>query len=192
MAVTNRHLCKTTLEQQILHLEKEEIHKPAALILREKDLTPSEYEALARKVLPICREIGVECILHSHFDVAEKLGIDKIHLPLHLWEAYPEVAASFSVVGVSVHNADEARIAQVRGASYLMAGHVFPTDCKKGVPPRGFGFLNEICEAVSVPVYAIGGISPQNLPELLQNCSALSGVCMMSYYMSLSNDKSII
>ncbi len=44
------------------------------------------------------------------------------------------------------------------GASYLTAGHIYATDCKRGLPPRGLGFLKEVCREVSIPVYGIGGI----------------------------------
>lgn len=48
--------------------------------------------------------------------------------------------------------------AEQLGASYLTAGHIYATDCKRGLPPRGLGFLKEVCREVSIPVYGIGGI----------------------------------
>ena len=66
-------------------------------------------------------------------------------------------------------------------AAYLTAGHIFQTDCKMGVPPRGIRFLEEICENVSIPVFAIGGVKPGNLHQV-QGAKA-AGACMMSEYM---------
>lgn len=69
----------------------------------------------------------------------------------------------FSTVGASVHSPEEAREAQALGADYVTAGHVFATDCKRGLEPRGLEFLRETVNAVSIPVFAIGGISAENV-----------------------------
>ena len=88
-------------------------------------------------------------------------------------------------IGVSVHSAEEAREAVRLGASYLTAGHVFATDCKKGVPPRGLEFLKEICELAPVPVYGIGGIrlDTEQIREVLAQGAA--GACIMSQMMRI-------
>ncbi len=67
---------------------------------------------------------------------------------------------------------------------YVTAGHIFPTDCKKGLPGRGLSFLQEICHHANVPVYAIGGISPDNLESILR--AGADGACLMSYCMRAS------
>ena len=61
-------------------------------------------------------------------------------------------------LGISIHSVEEAKEAEQLGASYLTAGHIYATDCKRGLPPRGLGFLKEVCREVSIPVYGIGGI----------------------------------
>ena len=163
--------------------------QPAALILREKDLDESAYEALAADVLAICKRHQVPCILHSFLDVAKRLGVKQIQLPLWKLE---EAAAdanrpldSFSRIGASVHSVEDARRAGQLGASYLIAGHIFATGCKPGIPPRGLAFLREVCHAASVPVYAIGGISldSEQIQSVL-SCGA-AGVCIMSGMMRL-------
>ena len=68
------------------------------------------------------------------------------------------------------------------GADYLTAGHIFPTDCKKGLAPRGIDFLQNICQTVQVPVFGIGGIHPGNIEQVLD--AGASGVCMMSEMMN--------
>lgn len=91
----------------------------------------------------------------------------------------------FDVIGCSVHSVEEAREAVRLGATYLSAGHIFETDCKKGLPPRGLDFLREVCASVPVPVYAIGGIhlDPEQL-TLVQSCEA-AGACIMSGLMTI-------
>lgn len=81
-------------------------------------------------------------------------------------------------IGTSIHSVEDAIFAESHGADYITAGHIFTTDCKKGLPGRGIDWLNAICNAVSIPVYAIGGISDANAGEL-SDCG-ISGYCMMS------------
>ena len=80
---------------------------------------------------------------------------------------------------------EEAKEAQKLGATYLTAGHIYTTDCKKGLPPRGLDFLREICNAVTIPVYAIGGIhaGTGQIREVME-CGA-SGACIMSEMMKI-------
>ena len=186
VAVTNRRLCESSLGEQIARLANEKVHRPDLLILREKDLPENEYEALAREVLSLCEDLNLRCILHTYVETARRLRVDGIHLPFSLWRKHLEELSDFSFLGVSVHSVEEARFAQEHGVSYLTAGHIFATDCKKGAPPRGLNFLKEVCESVYVPVYAIGGITPQRIPEIVQGCPSIAGVCMMSYYIKLS------
>lgn len=85
--------------------------------------------------------------------------------------------------GVSVHSVEDARLAEQCGATYLTAGHVFVTDCKKGLAPRGLDFLHEVCSSVKIPVYAIGGINDKNAASCIREGAA--GVCVMSGYMRM-------
>lgn len=81
-------------------------------------------------------------------------------------------------IGTSIHSVEDAVFAESHGADYITAGHIFTTDCKKGLPGRGMDWLKLICNAVSIPVYAIGGISDANV-SMLSDCN-ISGYCMMS------------
>lgn len=128
LAVTNRKLCQGDFLTQV---ERIAAAHPRGLVLREKDLSEADYQALAAQVLPVCAAHGVPCMLHRFDRVARALGCTRIHLPLPYLTAHPEAAAGFGVVGVSVHSVSEAEQAVRCGATYLTAGHVFPTDCKK-------------------------------------------------------------
>ena len=81
-------------------------------------------------------------------------------------------------IGTSIHSVEDAIFAESHGADYITAGHIFTTDCKKGLPGRGIDWLKSICHAVSIPVYAIGGISDANI-SMLSDCN-IAGYCMMS------------
>lgn len=164
-----------------------EIYKPDILILREKELEMTEYEALAVQVLQACQKKGIECVLHSFVETAQKLGVKKIHLPLAVLKKQQGNLRSFQTVGVSVHSREEAEEAYRSGATYLIAGHIFVTDCKAGLPGRGLAFLQEICQAVPIPVYGIGGINDENT-EFVKAAGA-AGECRMSYYMKLEENE---
>lgn len=179
ICITNRKLVKGDFLEQIKRaLEK----KPYAMILREKDLSEGEYERLAEQVMKLCEGSETKLILHSYPKAAKHLGADSLHMPLGAFlNMSQEDKALFPCLGVSTHSVEDALLAEENGATYITAGHVFATDCKKGVPPRGLAFLHEVCEAVSIPVYAIGGISGENMADCLRQGTA--GVCMMSGYM---------
>lgn len=176
--VTNRKLCYRPFLEQIEILCRE---RPERIILREKDLCPEDYEKLGQEVKKICDAYQVPCYYHTYGEAGLKAGVRGLHLPLPLLrqtgrkEEYREV-----LLGTSVHSLEEAREAQTLGADYLTAGHIYATDCKRGLPPRGTGFLREICQEVSLPVYAIGGIRLEEKQiEKTLACGA-RGVCIMS------------
>lgn len=177
IAVTNRRLCTRPFLEQ---LERVCRLRPEAVILREKDLPETEYERLAAQVMEVCERHQVRCILHTYTGAARRLGGRAIHLPLPLLREQAECLDGFETVGVSIHAVGEAAEAQRLGASYVTAGHIYATDCKKGVPPRGLEFLRQVCGSVDIPVYAIGGIGlEKGQLEEVKACGARGG-CVMS------------
>lgn len=73
-----------------------------------------------------------------------------------------------TTLGVSVHTPEEAHQAEKLGATYVIAGHVFPTPSKSKFRPIGVSAVTEICKAVSIPVFALGGVNPGTV-EALKN-----------------------
>ena len=140
------------------------------------------YETLAAAIIEICDRHDVRCILHSFPDVAISLHAQAIHLPLHLLRKMTqEQKSQFTDIGASWHSVEDALEAQSLGCTYITAGHVFETDCKKGLPGRGLDFLRNVCAAVDIPVYGIGGIDADNI-VLIRDAGA-SGACLMSSLM---------
>lgn len=188
ICVTNRHLAG---EDFLERIKKIASAGPDGIILREKDLPESEYRELAEKVQKICMDAHVPLILHTCIKAAKELGIKKIHLPYGEFCAPEQKEREwFEQVGVSVHKPEEALRAQELGASFLVAGHIFATDCKKGKPPRGTDFLKEICRNTDIPVYAIGGISPENAVFCME--AGAKGVCLMSSLMQAEHPSELI
>ncbi|NSB90740.1 thiamine-phosphate pyrophosphorylase [Clostridium saccharobutylicum] len=159
--------------------------KSVSIVLREKDLSENDYKKLAAEVLKVCRKNNTECILHTYYKAAKELNCRKIHLPLHVLKSNLTIYKEFDEVGVSIHSVNEAIEAMNLGATYITAGHIFATDCKKGVTPRGLDFLSSVCSSVNIPVYAIGGISPANAQKTID--VGAEGVCIMSGLMTCKN-----
>ena len=180
LCLTDRTLCREPFLDRVAAIAAA---RPAALILREKDLPEDQYQALAAQVMSLCRQAGVPCVLHTFVGAARALGATAIHLPLPVLRTLSaEEKAAFATIGASCHSVEEAREAAALGATYLTAGHVFATSCKAGLPGRGVEFLAQVCAAVPCPVYAIGGVGPENLPALAQ--AGAKGGCVRSPLMT--------
>lgn len=177
IAVTNRQICHGDLLQQIERLATSGV---AAIILREKDLSTSAYLELAQQCQQCLQGSEVSLLLNRP-DVARQLSVQALQLSFPVFAQQHDALQDFTKVLVSVHAVEEAVQAAQWGADGLIAGHIFTTDCKKGVPPRGLDFLEQVCAAVNIPVYAIGGITEQTFP-LIQQSSAV-GACVMSQAM---------
>lgn len=180
IVITNSTICKENFLSRIEKLAKA---KPTAIILREKHLSQNDYEDLAKKVIEICNKYNTQCILHNFPKVAEKLNHNALHLPLQVLATLTDKEKSqYKILGASCHSVEDALKAEKLGCTYITAGHIFDTDCKKGLPGRGLDFLKEVCKSVSIPVYAIGGISSDNI--LMVKNSGADGGCIMSSAMN--------
>ena len=185
IVITNRALVKGDFLEQ---LERVLRLRPHGLILREKDLSDAAYTALAKEVLALCRKEEVLCFLHSRIPSAKELNCRNLHLSVPALDAMmPEerrqLREEFDRISVSCHSMEDMRFAVECGASQIVLGTIFETDCKKGLKGSGTGFVREICRACPVPVYAIGGITPERLPEVME--AGAAGGCMMSGFMKL-------
>lgn len=205
-AITNRKLVSGDEEVFFKQIEKIAAAKPDGIILREKDMVPADYEIYAERCQEICDAWVTPLILNHFWEIGEKLDIHRIHLSMPVFRQMigeidgmidtnqgvknEEVHRAWEMVGVSVHSREEAVYAEKAGADYLIAGHIFLTDCKKGVPARGLDFLREICGAVKIPVFAIGGMNLEHGRAAME--AGASGVCMMSELMESDAPEEII
>ena len=194
--ISNRKLCENkNLERQIerifLAYEKKIILKNfeiVSLTLREKDLDKNEYLNLVEKIYPICKKHKINLILHQNYDLNldEKYDIEGIHLSYNIFKSLnenikAELIKKYKRIGVSVHSLEEAKEVENLGASYLVAGHIFETDCKKGLEPRGLKFVEDLSSTLSIPIFAIGGIDEKKSLSVID--SGAFSVCMMSSIM---------
>lgn len=184
IAITSRKLCRRPFLEQLRAVAEA---GPEMIILREKDLPHGEFVALARDCIAICEATGTEISINSDVGAARELGIRSVHLPMDVLRSTD--VSGFGLVGASVHSAAEAEEAESLGADYLIAGHVFPTACKRG-EPRGPGFLSDVCSAVGIPVYGVGGITPENYGRVIS--SGAVGAAAMSSVMTSDDPGTIV
>lgn len=183
LSVTARTLCREDFLARVDAICAAGID---GIILREKDLPELKYRSLAADVLQICRDTGTPCALHTYPAAAKSLHAEALHLPLHAFLALGEKEKrAFPTIGVSCHSLDDVMAAQEGGCSYVTLGHIFATDCKRGLPGRGLAFLDEVCRRANVPVYAIGGINRDNIARVRD--AGASGACIMSGLMTCPN-----
>lgn len=180
--ITSSNLCTDDFLSRIDSIAKA---KPDIIILREKQLSPTEYMNLALECKKICEKYNVPFSVNSFYDIAEKIGVSDIHIPIYVLEEKPSLVSEFKTVGVSVHSVVEAQKAEKLGASYVIFGHIFPTDCKKDLAPRGTDLLKEVVSSVDIPVLAIGGITKERISDVMN--TGAKGICVMSHFMKCKN-----
>ncbi len=180
VAFTAQALAARPLMEQLQRVAA--VEKPDVLVLREKDISDESYQALAQEVQHFCQEQGIAFFCNGHVAQARAIMCKRIQLSMPDWESYAGQLGDFEEVWVSIHRLEEAQRAAEQGAHALIFGHVYLTDCKKGLPARGIAQLRDVVAAVKIPVYAIGGIESHKMGDLQQ--AGAAGACRMSYYMT--------
>jgi thiamine-phosphate diphosphorylase len=159
-----------------------------AIILREKDLSYDLLLPIALKIKSIIGDSGVKLIINNNIEVAKAACADGYHTN---FTSFINENLSFSGDrGVSVHSLEEAIEAEKHGANYILLGHIFKTDCKKGVPPRGLNIIKIIREHVNIPVIALGGIHPSNAHLVMEAGS--NGISVMSSIMKANKPYALV
>lgn len=150
------------------------------LQLREKELSYEQFITEAKEVRKITLRYQIPLIINDRIDVAAAVDADGVHLGQDddtLMTAR-EILGSDKIIGISAHTVEEAISAQRYGADYIGAGAVFGTATKKDANPLKLDILSQICDAVTIPVVAIGGITRDNIMSLAG--SGVDGVAVIS------------
>lgn len=142
--------------------------------LREKELCEEKFTEEAIQIKKLCQKYKVPFVINDNVDIALAMDADGVHVGQSDMEAgdVRKKLGPDKIIGVSAQTVEQALLAQERGADYLGVGAVFPTGSKKDADEVSHDTLKDICEAVSIPVIAIGGISAENVLEL-----AGTGIC---------------
>ncbi len=142
-----------------------------AVQVREKDLAVADLVALGRRLRAASRDHRALLVVNDRADVALAVGADAVqrtHASLAV-EDLKAVADKRLLVGASVHAVSEAVAAARAGADWIVFGPIYDTPSKRAYgPPQGLAALRDVARAVDVPVIAIGGITPERVPEVLQ------------------------
>ena len=188
LCVTNRALCRGDF---LRRLERIAAAGCAGILLREKDLPPAEYRDLARRVMALCARYDIPCILHGFAPVAAQLGARALHLPLPALQALPEgERARFAVLGASCHSVDQARRAQALGL-YLPHRRACLCNRVQARPAApGAGFPPDVCRVSSVPMWAIGGVRPDNFAAV--RAAGARGGCVMGALMTCEDPADLL
>ncbi len=148
--------------------------------LREKALDHAAFLEEARALKALCSRYGVPFIINDNVDIALACGADGIHVGQEDMQAgaVRTRVGTDCILGVSVHNVKEAMLAVENGADYLGVGTMFTTSTKADALPVSLCELKAICQTVSVPVVAIGGITRENIGRL--SGTGVDGVALVS------------
>ena len=148
--------------------------------LREKDLSDCEFIQEAISVKRLCERFGVPLLINDNVNVALRSGADGVHLgqdDLPLQEARKMLGPN-KIIGISTHTVEEAMKAEQGGADYVGVGSVFATQTKLDANVLSIDYIREICQAVNIPVVAIGGIKEENM-DVLRN-TGVAGIAVVS------------
>ena len=165
-AITDRSwVGEQTLAEQVEQALKGGI---TMLQLREKDMAYEQLKREAIELQQLCRRYQVPFIINDYVELAKEIGADGVHVgqsDRSVIEAR-KILGSDAIIGATAKTIEQARTAQEQGADYLGSGAVFGSNTKKDAKPMEHALLQEICESVTIPVVAIGGINGRNVMEL--------------------------
>lgn len=184
-AVTDRMwIGKQTLYEQIEDALRGGV---TCVQLREKKLDYQEFLNDAIKIKNLCKKYNVPFFINDNVEIAIKCGADGVHIgqkDMCLREVRSLVGKNM-IIGVSVHNVEEAIKAVKNGADYLGVGAVFSTSTKRDAKLVSIEVISDICNAVDVPVVAIGGLNKHNISKLFG--SGVDGIAIISAIFSSDN-----
>lgn len=149
--------------------------------LREKSLSGRDLLNLARRLREITKKHKARLLINERADIAKLVEADGLHLPVKAFSVKDarELLGEKAIIGISTHSVAEAQRAEADGADYITFGPVYRTASKAryGDPP-GLGPLKEAASLLSIPVYALGGITSGRVREVLR--AGAEGVALIS------------
>lgn len=177
-AVTDRHwLNGASLYEQV----EQAIEGGASFVqLREKELGQEAFLQETIEIQKLCRNYHVPFVINDNVEIARSIDADGVHVGQSDMEAgnVRALIGENKILGVSAQTVEQAVLAEKRGADYLGVGAVFHTGSKADASEVSFETLKAICEAVKIPVIAIGGISRDNVLSL--GGSGICGIAVIS------------
>jgi thiamine-phosphate pyrophosphorylase len=177
-AVTDRYWLK---EHTLLEEVENTLRGGSTFIqLREKNLEEEKFMKEAIEIQALCKKYNIPFVVNDNVDIAVAMDADGVHVGQSDMKAdeVRKKLGSDKIIGVSACTVEQAVLAEKRGADYLGVGAVFPTGSKDDAEAVSLDTLKAICEAVSIPVVAIGGITKENMWKL--QGSGIDGIAVIS------------
>lgn len=155
--------------------------------LREKDLDADSFLKEAVEIKELCARYHVPFVINDNVEIAKKIDADGVHVGQHDMEAFNvrAILGPDKIIGVSAQTVEQAVLAEKNGADYLGVGAVFHTGTKKDANSISHETVKQICQAVNIPVIAIGGISRENVMEL--QGTGICGIAVVSAIFAAEN-----
>ncbi len=177
-AVTDR----SWLGDETLYTQVEKALKGGATMIqiREKELDEAHFEQEAREIQQLCKSYKVPLIINDNVALAKRIHADGVHIgqsDMQLVSAR-EILGDDKIIGVTAKTVEQAKEAEASGADYLGSGAVFDSSTKTDAKPMDHALLQRICESVSIPVVAIGGITSENAVRL--SGRGIAGIAVVS------------
>jgi thiamine-phosphate pyrophosphorylase len=135
--------------------------------VRAKDFTHAQRAELGHAVLEVATEHNVPVVINDDLEAATAIGAAGVHWGQEDWPIVKQRPAGVRLLGISTHSLAQAEKAKRDGADYIGVGPVYATSTKAGVMPVGLELVQTVASRVSVPFFAIGGITLQNIDEVL-------------------------
>ncbi len=188
--VTNRH---QTPQRPLRLVVQETLRAGTKFVqLREKDLDTCQLLSLAKDLLPDVHRHHAILLVNDRADIAQCIGADGVHLRSNSLPI-PHVRRLLgpqALIGKSTHSLDDVLAAEAEGANFLVLGPIFDTPSKRSYgPPLGLRVLEEVCKQCSVPIYAIGGMTPERVREV--KLAGAYGVAVISAILESMNIASV-
>ena len=150
--------------------------------LREKELNPEDFLSEAKQIKTLCARYGVPLIINDNVELALKVDADGVHVGQEDMDARDvrNLIGADKILGVTAKTIEQAQKAQLAGADYLGSGAVFGSTTKPNARPMTKELLHSICQSVTIPVVAIGGIHRGNIASLagtgIRGAAVVSGI----------------
>ncbi len=164
-----------------------------AIQLREKDLSTRELFTLAETLRELTRKYRAALFINDRIDVALALEADGVHLPGHSFpaESARKIVGPEMLIGVSTHSVAEAKEAEAGGADFIVFGPVFDTPSKHPYgPPQGADALRAVHQAITLPLFAIGGMTPARVPALKE--AGADGIAVISALLTAPDPRQVV
>jgi len=154
--------------------------------LRDKSAAPGDLSNMAKRLAQITKGRAL-LVVNGDAQIAPDIGFNGVHLPE---QGRPvtlarEMLGKGALIGRSVHSIEAARSAEQDGVDYVVAGTIFVSKSHPTEPPAGLGFLRAVCSAVTIPVIAIGGVTPENAGDCIR--AGAAGIAVLSPIMQASD-----